>query len=79
MIINTNLDTDIETTITVHGQIPDADARAAAWSLVGPTPWATNVDAKPEVQLVKTRIRKVADGWQITLPKHSLTAVEIER
>ncbi len=33
---------------------------------------------KPAVQLVETPIHKAADGWQITLPRHSLTAVEIE-
>jgi len=77
MVVNTNFDADIATTIVVNGWQPGDDSRAVAWSLVGPTPWATNVGTKPEVQLVETPIHRAADGWQITLPRHSLTAVEI--
>lgn len=78
MIVNTNLDEDIETTVVVSDRPPGEDSRAGAWSLVGPTPWATNVAVKSEVRLVETPLRKAPDGWQITLPRHSLTAVEIE-
>lgn len=79
MIVNTNFDADIPTAITVTGRSPGAGARTTAWSLVGPTPWATNIGPKPEVKLVKTSVRKTADGWRVTLPRHSLTAVEIRR
>ncbi len=77
MIVNTNFDTDVPTTIVVKGRPPRADSRAAAWSLVGSTPWATNLGPKPEVRLVETRVRRADAGWRITLPKCSLTALEI--
>jgi len=77
MIVNTNLDTDIETTIVVENRQPDGDTKAVARSLVGPGPLATNLASEPEVKVIKNAIRSTTDGWQLTLPKHSLTAVEI--
>ncbi|NOY82841.1 MAG: hypothetical protein GXP31_17730 [Kiritimatiellaeota bacterium] len=78
MIVNTRFETDIATAIQVQGLRPGAASRATAWSLVGPTPWATNVGAKQEVGLVETPVRKESDAWRIVLPRHSLTAVEIQ-
>ncbi len=80
MIVNTNLDNDIATTITIPGV---AAGSAQAWSLVGPEPWSHNFSAEtlaggdPPVRLVETTIRATDEGWTLTLPKHSLTAVEI--
>ena len=78
MIVNTNLDRDVATTIAIRGRRPGDRSRAAAWSLVGSTPWATNVGKQPGVRLVETPIRPTAGGWQLTLRRHSLTALEIE-
>jgi len=78
MIVNTNLDADIETTIVVGDQRPNGKTKAAARTLVGSTPLATNLGPKTEAKVIETAIGAVADGWQLTLPKHSLTAVEIE-
>ena len=77
MIVNTNLDANVETTIAVKDWRSDSDTGAMAWSLVGSTPLATNLGAEHEVQLIETPIRRAADAWKITLPKHSLTAVKI--
>jgi alpha-N-arabinofuranosidase len=77
MIVNTNLDEDLDTEVAVPGRTPGAAAQAKAWSLVGPTAWATNVGTQREVTLVETPVRKSGSGWQVTLPKHSLTAVEL--
>ncbi len=77
MIVNTNLDRDVPATVVVRGRSSGTRSRAAAWSLVGPTPWATNTGKEPQVQLVETSVRPTADGLRLTLRKHSLTAVEI--
>jgi len=77
MIVNTNVDTNIETTIVVENRQPDGDTETVARSLVGATPLSTNLGSEPHVKVIKTAIRPVASGWRITLPKHSLTAAEI--
>ncbi len=77
MIVNTNFDADLETTIVPKGWQAGANPRAEAWSLVGATPWATNVGEKHEVELVETPIQAAGVNWQMTLPRCSLTAVEI--
>ncbi len=80
MFVNTNLDDPVETTIAIEGV---AGGVAQAWSLVGPEPWSHNFSAEtlagaePPVKLVETAIRAADEGWTITLPRHSLTAVEI--
>jgi alpha-N-arabinofuranosidase len=78
MIVNTNFDAEVETSILPNGWQAGPNPGAAAWSLVGPTPWATNVGPEPEVTLVETPMQRAEAGWQITLPKHSLTAVELQ-
>ncbi|MGD9497104.1 MAG: alpha-L-arabinofuranosidase C-terminal domain-containing protein [Armatimonadota bacterium] len=80
IIVNTNLDEDIATTIVVEGVTGDA---AHAWSLVGPEPWAHNTTPEalaggdPPVYVVSTPIAAADGGWALTVPKCSLTAVEI--
>ena len=80
MIVNTNLDEPVETTIAVEGLTAGA---AQAWSLIGPEPWSHNfapetlAGGDPPVTLVETPVSAADEGWAITLPKHSLTAVEI--
>lgn len=74
MLVNTNLDEPIETTISVDGL---ATSRAAAWSLVGPQPWSHNSGGETPVELVETPVERADEAWRITLPKHSLTALEI--
>ncbi|NCO39696.1 MAG: hypothetical protein COZ06_07800 [Armatimonadetes bacterium CG_4_10_14_3_um_filter_66_18] len=77
MVVNTNLDEDLDTEVVVPGRTPGAGAQAVAWSLVSPTAWATNAGAEREVTLVETPVRKSSNGWQVMLPKHSLTAMEV--
>ena len=77
MIVNTNFDADLETTIVPKGWQAGANPHAEAWSVVGATPWATNVGEKHEVELVETPIQAAGVNWQITLPRCSLTAVEV--
>jgi len=74
MIVNTNLDDDIATTIAVEGL---AGGSAQAWSLVGPEPWSHNSGSEVQVRLVETEVHPDDEGWALTLPRHSLTAVEI--
>ncbi len=74
MLVNKNLDGPTQTTILIEGQ----QGRAArAWSLVGPAPEATNLKDPDAIKIVNTPIEKAGDGWQVTLPACSLTAVEI--
>lgn len=77
MVVNTKLDAEVETLIVPQGWAAGAGSRAAAWSLVGPTPWATNLGPEPEVEVVETPLRQEAEGWRIAFPRHSLTAVEV--
>jgi len=80
IIINTSLDEDIVTTLAVEGM---TDGVAQAWSLVGPEPWAHNttpealVGGDPPVKIVETAVSRANEGWALTLPKCSLTTVEI--
>lgn len=46
MIVNTNLDRHVPARILIRGQTAAGNSRADAWSLVGPTPWATNAGEK---------------------------------
>ncbi len=75
MIVNTNLDDPVETTVTVEGA---AGTAASAWSLLGPQPWSHNSGGETPVELGETPIARDGEGWRLMLPKHSLTAVEIK-
>lgn len=65
MIVNTNLDEDIATTIAVEG---GTAGTAHAWSLAGPEPWAHNTTPEalaggdPPVHLVSTPIAAADEG-----------------
>ncbi|MCD6361765.1 MAG: hypothetical protein J7M38_12995 [Armatimonadetes bacterium] len=73
MVVNTNLDEAVETTI----EPGRATSRAEAWSLVGESPWAHNMYEDGHVWVEETRIVREGDRWRITLPKCSLTAIEL--
>ncbi len=75
MIANTNLDEAVATDISVDGT---PMSQATARSLVGPKPWSHNAGENAPVHVVETAIERTGQAWQVRLPKHSLTAVEIE-
>ncbi|MGC9320301.1 MAG: hypothetical protein ACP5KN_19865, partial [Armatimonadota bacterium] len=74
MIVNTNLDEAVPASIVVEGMTGSA---AQAWSLVGPQPWSHNSGGETPVELVETPIVDAGAQWSVTLPRHSLTAVEV--
>jgi len=73
MVVNTNLDEDVQTTITPGG----ATSRAEAWSLVGDSSWAHNSREDGHAWVEEIEITRDGTNWRITFPKCSLTPIEI--
>jgi alpha-L-arabinofuranosidase len=75
MIVNKNMSDSIFTTVQLLGMMPTA---AKAWFLTGPTVDATNEIYPTAVSIRAEVIDLRKNGFRISLPPHSLTAVEIE-
>ncbi len=75
MIINKKLDGPLTATVQLSGLKPH---HARAWTLSGPSVDATN-EKDPNTVTVKERdLGPVANGFPVTFPPCSLTAIEIE-
>jgi alpha-N-arabinofuranosidase len=74
MVVNKNLDAAMTAKVRLTGFKPGS---AKAWMLTGPSVDATN-EQQPENVTVRMRdLGKVEDGFALTFPPHSLTALEI--
>ena len=73
MLVNKDLGSPTEVFI----DMPSDAARA--WSLTGPSATATNLGPDPRIGVVETPVSREGEGVLLTLPPHSLTAVEIPR
>ncbi len=75
MIVNKRLDGAVTTTVRLEGLEP---RRAQAWTLGGPSVDATNEKAPDNVAVDVRDLGSVTNGFTVSLPPHSLTALEVE-
>jgi alpha-N-arabinofuranosidase len=75
MVVNRNMKTAISTQIHLAGMTPQ---KAKAWFLTGPSVDATNEQDPNNVSVQEHDYGKVKNGFFVSFPPHSLTALEIE-
>jgi alpha-N-arabinofuranosidase len=69
---------DQDHAMDVRVSTPDfTPTKAASWTLTGPSVDATNEQSPDNVKVVEKDLGEVRSGFTITLPPHSMTAVEI--
>jgi alpha-N-arabinofuranosidase len=76
MLVNKDFDEGIATTVEIPGGLGPG-ARVRAWSLTGPSEDATNLGPDPRIGVGEIAAEVAAGKIRVTLPKCSLTAVEI--
>lgn len=75
MVVNKKLDSSISGRMNLLGMMPH---RAKAWILTGPSVDATNELDPNNVSIQERDYGEIKNGFVVTFPSHSLTALEIE-
>ena len=76
MLVNKGFDEELATTVELPTSLKPG-ARVRAWSLTGPAEDATNLGPNPRIGVSEIRAEVAGGKAHVTLPKCSLTAVEI--
>jgi alpha-N-arabinofuranosidase len=75
MLINRDQDHAVDVRVFTPGFVP---ARAADWTLLGPSVDSTNEQSPNNVHVVSKNLGTVRNGFTVTIPAHALTALEVD-